>query len=263
MNIYGVVFQDKGKIYYFNGQHLRIPNRVTVIVETEKGEQFGRVVNKMDKEASFKYTNELKNILRIATKKDYEQYLKNLKDADEALKKARQFSKELNLNMNFIDSSFTFDRKQLLFNFFADERVDFRELAKKLASIYHTRIELRQVGARDKAFHVGGIGVCGRGLCCANYLTHLESVTMNMAKNQNLALNPSKINGACGRLLCCLAYEDEQYILAGQGMPSVGERVSARYGGGKVKRVDILNRKYKVLVNDELREICLENEEAA
>ena len=181
--------------------------------------------------------------------------------ADEALKKARDFSRELNLSMNFIDATFTFDRKQLLFNFFADDRVDFRELAKKLAGVYHTRIELRQVGARDKAFHVGGIGICGRGLCCANYLTHLESVTMNMAKNQNLALNPSKINGACGRLLCCLAYEDEQYVEASKDMPSVGEDVVTPYGEGKVKSVDILNRKYKVLINDELKEIGLDNEE--
>lgn len=263
MNVYGVVFQDRGKVYYFNGQHLRIPNRVTVIVETEKGEQFGRVVSKLDKEKALKYKNELKNVLRIATKKDYEQYLKNLKDADEALKKAREFSKDLNLSMNFIDATFTFDRKQLLFNFFADDRVDFRELAKKLAGVYHTRIELRQVGARDKAFHVGGIGICGRGLCCANYLTHLESVTMNMAKNQNLALNPSKINGACGRLLCCLAYEDEQYVEASKDMPSVGEDVVTPYGEGKVKSVDILNRKYKVLINDELKEICLDDEKAA
>ena len=129
MNVYGVVFQDRGKVYYFNGQHLRIPNRVTVIVETEKGEQFGRVVSKLDKEKALKYKNELKNVLRIATKKDYEQYLKNLKDADEALKKARDFSRELNLSMNFIDATFTFDRKQLLFNFFSDDRVDFRDLA--------------------------------------------------------------------------------------------------------------------------------------
>ena len=263
MNIYGVIFHDKGKTYYFNGNNLKIPNRVTVIVETEKGLQFGRVVTRLDEEKALIYKGQLKDILRIATKKDYNQYLTNLKDADEALKKAKNFSKELSLDMNFIDASFTFDRKQLLFNFYADERVDFRELAKKLASVYHTRIELRQVGARDKAEHVGGIGICGLKLCCANNLAHLESVTMNMAKNQNLALNPAKINGACGRLLCCLAYEDEQYTMSSSGMPSVGETVETTYGEGKVVSIDILNRKYKVLIGSEVKEIYLENEKAA
>ncbi len=261
LNIYGVVFQDKGKIYYFNGGDKKIPNRVTVIVETEKGEQFGRVVTRLDKEKSMMYKAELKDIKRIATKRDYEQYLKNLRDAEEALKNAKNFSKELNLSMNFIDANFTFDRKQLLFNFYADERVDFRELAKKLASVYHTRIELRQVGARDKAEHIGGIGICGLKLCCANCLTHLESVTMNMAKNQNLALNPSKINGACGRLLCCLAYEDEAYLTNSVGMPSVGDNLDTPYGKGKVISVDILNRRYKVLIDSEVKEILLDHAE--
>lgn len=258
MNIYGVVFRDRGKIYYFAGENKRIPNRVTVVVETEKGEQFGRVVSKLSKEKVLSYEGELKKILRIATKKDYEQYLSNLKDAEEALKKARVFSKELGLSMNFIDANFTFDRKQLLFNFYADERVDFRELAKKLASVYHTRIELRQVGARDKAEHIGGIGICGRDLCCSSCLNRLESVTMNMAKNQNLALNPSKINGACGRLLCCLAYEDDEYIRCSKDMPSVGQEVETSFGKGKVVSIDILNRKYKVLIQDEVKEICLD-----
>lgn len=260
MNIYGVTFKNKGKIYYFNGHELKIPNRVTVIVETEKGLQFGRVVSKIDANVEGAYKDNMKDIVRISTKKDYEQYLNNLKDADSALKDAKKFSKELKLEMNFIDASFTFDRKQLLLNFYADERVDFRELAKKLASIYHTRIELRQVGARDKAENIGGIGICGRALCCASFLTHLESVSMNMAKNQNLALNPSKINGACGRLLCCLAYEDEEYQKCSRGMPSVGQRIKTKDGDGYVVSVDILNRKYKILANEEIKEIKIDNE---
>lgn len=260
MNIYGVTFKDKGKIYYFNGHELKIPNRVTVIVETEKGLQFGRVVSKIDANTEGAYKDNMKDIIRISTKKDYEQYLNNLKDADCALKAAKKFSKDLKLEMNFIDASFTFDRKQLLLNFYADERVDFRELAKKLASIYHTRIELRQVGARDKAENIGGIGICGRALCCASFLTHLESVSMNMAKNQNLALNPSKINGACGRLLCCLAYEDEEYQKCSRGMPSVGQRIKTKDGDGYVVSVDILNRKYKTLINEEIKEIKIDNE---
>ena len=258
MNIYGVSFKDHGKVYYFNGQNLRIPLRVTVIVDTERGLQFGRVVSKL-KQTDMKLDKEsLKNIIRIATKKDYEQYLTNLKDAKEALGKAKEFSTDLDLQMNFIDASFTFDRKQLLFNFYADERVDFRELARKLASIYHTRIELRQVGARDKASNIGGVGICGRELCCSSFLSHMDSVSMSMAKNQNLALNPSKINGCCGRLLCCLAYEDEQYEECSNGMPSVGAVMETPYGTGTVISIDILNRRYKVVVSDEVKEIYLD-----
>lgn len=260
MNIYGVIFKDRGKVYYFNGQNLRIPLRVTVIVDTERGLQFGKVVSKIKQNDVNLDKESLKNIIRIATKRDYEEYLTNLKDAKEALNNAKKFSSELGLQMNFIDASFTFDRKQLLFNFYADERVDFRELARKLASIYHTRIELRQVGARDKASNVGGIGICGRELCCASFLKHLDSVSMNMAKNQNLALNPSKINGCCGRLLCCLAYEDEQYQQNSQGMPNVGETKETTYGTGTVISIDILNRRYKVVVNDEVKEIYLDEE---
>lgn len=258
MNVYGVTFKDKGKIYYFNGQKLRIPDRVTVIVETEKGLQFGRVVKKIDLEKVNIDKENLRLIVRIATKKDYEQYLTNLRDAELALRDAKKFSKELELQMNFIDASFTFDRKQLLFNFYADNRVDFRELAKRIANVYHTRIELRQVGARDKAEQVGGIGVCGRTLCCASFLNRLESVSMTMAKNQNLALNPSKINGVCGRLLCCLQYEDKEYQCCMKGMPSVGDSVKTKYGTGNVISIDILNRRYKVLINEELKEIYLD-----
>ena len=265
MNIYGVVFKDRGKIYYFNGHDLQIPNQITVIVETERGLQFGRVVSKLEEGDLHlsKAKGELKDIVRVSTKKDYEAYLKNLKDADSALKNAREFSANLKLDMHFIDASFTFDKKQLLFNFYADERVDFRELAKKLASIYHTRIELRQVGARDKAENVGGIGICGRSLCCSSCLKNTEPVTINMAKNQNLALNPSKINGACGRLLCCLAYEDDAYISCMKGMPSVGNKVKTSYGEGVVVSVDILNRRYKAYVNEEIKEIFVDNDKRA
>ena len=263
MNIYEVVFKDKGKGYYFNGHDLIIPNQVTVIVETERGLQFGRVLDKVNIDFAELEKMDLKEIVRIANKKDYEQYLKNCKDSECALKTAKDFCEELGLDMHFIDASFTFDRKQLLFNFYADERVDFRELARKLASVYKTRIELRQIGARDKAEQIGGIGICGRPLCCSSCLNHLESVTMNMAKNQNLALNPSKINGACGRLLCCLSYEDEEYVRCGYGMPNVGDKVETVFGSGQVVSVDILNRRYKVLVNDELKEILLEDEKVS
>lgn len=258
MNIYGVTFRDKGKVYYFDASNLKISNNVTVIVETEKGLQFGKVVYRVDDEKVEKYRDKLKNIVRISTKKDYEQYLMNLRDAKKALKDAKQIVKELNLRMNFLDSEFTFDRQQLVLNFYSDERVDFRELAKRLASIYRTRIELRQVGARDKALEVGGIGACGRILCCSNFLSHLESVSMNMAKNQNLALNPSKINGCCGRLMCCLAYEDQEYLRCHSGMPVVGQKIKTSFGEAIVTSVDILNRKYKAFINGEYKEFLLD-----
>lgn len=258
MNVYGVVFRDKGKVYYFNGLDLKIPMNVTVIVETEKGLQFGKVITKVEDDKIQKFKENLKNILRISTKKDYEQYLTNLKDSKDALDKAKQFSNELGLNMHFIDSEFTFDRHQLILNFYADERVDFRELAKKLAGVYRTRIELRQIGARDKAEQIGGIGPCGRALCCSSFLNHLESVSMNMAKNQNLALNPSKINGCCGRLMCCLAYEDGEYTRCQKGMPSLGQKIDTPVGAGVVSSVDVLNRKYKVFVEGEYLEFSLD-----
>lgn len=159
--------------------------------------------------------------------------------------------------MKMINASYTFDRKQLIFNFLADERIDFRELAKRLASIYRTRIELRQIGARDKAREIGGVGTCGQKICCANFLNHIDSVSMNMAKNQGLALNPSKINGLCGRLLCCLTYEDQEYTRCNAGLPSIGETVSTEYGTGTVVNVDILNRAYKVLIDNEKYDIFL------
>ena len=256
--IYGVNFKDNGKIYNFKST-FRCPINVTVITETEKGLQFGKVVNYIKRD-DIKNIDELKDIIRISTKKDYEEYLRNLKDADLALKQCRSLVKELDLDMKMINASYTFDRKQLIFNFLADERIDFRELARRLASIYHTRIELRQIGARDKAREVGGLGICGGKICCANFLNHIDSVSMNMAKVQGLALNPSKINGLCGRLLCCLTYECEEYERCSEGLPSIGEVVSTEYGEGPVVNVDILNRTYKVLVNNERVEISLGDE---
>ncbi len=253
--IYGVNFKDNGKIYNFKSK-IRCPLNVTVITETEKGLQFGKVVSFI-KNDNLKNIDELKEIIRISTKKDYEEYLKNLKDANLALKKCREIVKELGLEMKMINASYTFDRKQLIFNFLADERIDFRELARRLAAIYRTRIELRQIGARDKAREVGGVGTCGRKICCANFLNHIDSVSMAMAKNQGLALNPSKINGLCGRLLCCLTYEDDEYMRCGAGLPSIGDTVKTSQGEGQVASVNILNRSYKVLVGSEKVDVSL------
>lgn len=253
--IYGVNFKDNGKVYHFKSK-IKCPINVTVITETEKGEQFGKVISLIDN-TNIKNIEELKDIIRISTKADYEQYLKNLKDADKALKDCRNIVKELSLEMKVINASYTFDRKQLIFNFLADERIDFRELAKKLAAIYRTRIELRQIGARDKAREIGGVGACGQKICCAKFLNHIESVSMNMAKNQGIALNPTKINGLCGRLLCCLTYEDDEYLACNKGMPEIGEYIETEKGKGQVISKDILNRTYKVLVNNEKIDVSL------
>ena len=244
MRVYGVRFNDKGKTYNFKSD-IECPMNVTVIVETEKGEQFGKVVKEVELENK-KFDTELKDIIRISTKEDYKTYMNNLKDAEKALKNAKKLVEELKLQMHIIDASYTFDRKQLLFNFYAEERIDFRELAKKLAATYRTRIELRQIGARDKAEQVGGIGMCGRELCCSGFLKNKESVTINMAKNQNIALNPSKINGLCGRLLCCLGYEDDEYTCCRKVLPDIGQTVKTEYGTGVVTNLDILNKKYEI-----------------
>ncbi len=258
-NVYGITLGSEGKIYYFNGNDLEIENDTKVVVETEKGIQLGKVMYKAEPEKVKIDVETMKNVIRVATDEDYDTYLKNLGDASKCLTKARNLVKELEMDMNILDANYTLDRKQLLFNFIADERVDFRELAKRLAALYKTRIELRQIGARDKARIICGIGQCGRTLCCSSFLNHIDSVTMNMAKNQGIALNPSKINGLCGRLLCCLTYEDEEYARCQKGLPSVGQTIKSEYGSGKVVSVDILNRKYKLDVDGVIREIELDS----
>lgn len=257
MKIVGVSFKDKGKIYNFDGNDFNVETGTNVIVETEKGEQIGVVCNIV--EGLSKET--LKRIVRIATDQDYNKYLKNLKDAKEALIKAREIAKSLNLPMQIIDANYTFDRKQLLFNFVADERIDFRELVKQLASLFKTRIELHQMGARDKAKDIGGIGPCGHELCCTSFIKHIDAISINMAKNQNIALNPSKINGLCGRLLCCLSYEDDSYTECRKDLPQVGTVVKKGTETGTVIFVDILNRKYKVDFNGTIKEYSEDGKE--
>ena len=163
--------------------------------------------------------------------------------------------------MKIIDACYTFDREQLMFRFLADERIDFRQLAKDLGAIYKTRIELRQVGIRDKAKEIGGIGPCGRMLCCNSFLTEFDSVSINMAKNQNLSLNPSKINGVCGRLLCCLKYENDNYSEYKKDLPDVGSKIKNDLGDGRVISVDVFKKNYKVLLNNgEIITVEVDNE---
>lgn len=236
------VLIDK-KIEYFYTNHLKLKKNITVVVEKDKGIQFGKVITDPRKcDMDFK----INKILRISTKSDYYNYKKNKKDAKEALKKCREIVREKNINMNILDANYNLNRNQLIFRFIADNRVDFRELAKDLASIYKTRIELRQIGIRDKSKEVGGLGICGRSMCCCCFLKEFASVSIAMAKNQNISLNPNKINGTCGRLLCCLKYENDNYSDCKKNLPTEGSIVETESGIGKVVSVDVLNKKYLV-----------------
>ncbi len=246
INVVGVNFKNNGKVYYFLPGKMNLKKNITVVVQTDRGLQFGKVVSDIIEIDENKINSPLKQIVRIASKNDYYNNLKNIKDAKEALIKCKSIVEKEKLPMQIIDAEFTLDRSQLIFKFISDNRIDFRTLVKQLASIYKTRIELRQVGVRDKAKEVGGIGVCGCKLCCARFLHNLESVSINMAKNQNIALNPNKINGVCGRLLCCLKYEDECYQDCRKCLPKIGEKVKTEKGIGQVVSLDILNKSYKV-----------------
>lgn len=249
-DVIGVNFDGSKKIYYFLFGDLKVKNGDYVIVPTENGEQIGTIVTKRINVDESKLSSELKSIIRIASKRDIDVAKKNKLDASKALKDARKIANDLNLDMQILDAFFMFDRKQLLFTFVADSRVDFRDLLKKLAAIYRTRIELRQIGVRDKAKMIGGCGLCGRELCCATFLRDLNSVSINMAKNQGLALNPQKINGVCGRLMCCLSYENDNYSIYKKGLPKVGDKVVSNGETGKVVSVDIFERICKIETED-------------
>ena len=245
--VVGVKLGENSKTYYFDADGFNLNENDNVIVDTEKGCQYGTVVTtSIEDNKNIDY----KKVLRIATKNDYKKHMNNVRDARNAVNKCNELISEYELDMKVIDASYTFDREQLIFRFVADSRVDFRQLAKDLGSLFKTRIELRQVGIRDKAKEIGGFGPCGRKLCCSNFLTEFDSVSINMAKNQNLALNPTKINGVCGRLLCCLKYENDVYTEYKKGLPNVGKKVKTEKGEGKVLSVDVFNRTYKVLLED-------------
>ena len=250
IEIVGVSFKKNGKVYYFSPNGLKIKKGINVIVTTERGLQFGTVETENMQIESNKLTTSLSKVVRIASKKDYEKHLKNIEEAKKKKKKCKKIVEDYNLNMMILDANYTFDNSQLLFTFLADNRVDFRKLAKDLATIYKTRIELRQVGVRDKAKEVGGYGSCGRPLCCSKFLTDFDSVSINMAKNQNIALNPTKINGVCGRLLCCLKYEDECYKECAKKLPKVGKKIETEDGEGKVISTNILKQTYRVDIKD-------------
>ena len=248
-DVYAVEFKEGEKLYNFINLNLSIKLNDEVVVETEKGLQFGKIIKKVDN-LSDKEIKLLKKIVRIATKKDYETNKKNLLLATESIDKANKLAKKENLDMNFVNAVVNLDRSQMILFFLSTNRVDFRKLAKELGNIYRTRIELRQIGIRDKAKNVSGLGVCGRKLCCSSFLDMFEPVSISMAKNQNIALNPSKINGQCGRLLCCLNYENKLYNECKKDLPKVGNKVNTEKGEGFVISVSLLNKSYVVLLKN-------------
>ena len=260
VKVVGVKFSEKTRVYFFSPGKLIIKKNEYVIVETERGIQYGQATTdivEMDENNVFL---PLKEVIRLATKEDAKIHEKNIRDSCRALEYAKSLVLKANLSMKLFEASYTFDRKKLIFKFIADERVDFRELAKQLASKYKTRIELRQIGVRDKAKEIGGLGPCGRPLCCNLFLSNFDSVSINMAKNQGIALNPSKINGSCGRLLCCLGYEDSIYTEYKKRLPKIGDTINYKDNTGKVVEIDILNKSYKIKLEDSSEEITVKVE---
>ncbi|MFS8651895.1 MAG: stage 0 sporulation family protein [Caldibacillus sp.] len=241
-NVVGVRFKKAGKIYYFDPDGLDIETDSFVIVETARGIEYGKVViaNKQVEEEDIVLP--LKKVLRVATEKDRLQVIANKKAAREAFDICLKKIAEHQLEMKLIDVEYTFDRNKVIFYFTADGRVDFRELVKDLAAIFKTRIELRQIGVRDEAKMLGGIGPCGRMLCCSTFLGDFEPVSIKMAKDQNLSLNPAKISGLCGRLMCCLKYESEEYENAKEQLPDLGELIETTHGTGKVVGLNLMDR---------------------
>ena len=255
MSVVGVKFRNNNGIVYIDSDIIVELNDY-VICSYDKGLRYGKVVSLSE---SFE-VDELYSILRIANNEDYNVYLDNLKKEKEAVSYIKELINKLKINMNVVSCDYNFDKSLMLFYFTSDERIDFRELVKLVAGKYKTRIELRQIGIRDKAKMVSGIGVCGRTLCCHDFLNKISTVTINMAKNQNISLNPNKINGACGRLLCCLNYEDCVYTENRKKLPKIGSEVEYNGKKYKVLSIDVLRRSYTIDYNDEVKEIVINEE---
>ncbi|MCI8505981.1 MAG: stage 0 sporulation family protein [Lachnospiraceae bacterium] len=253
--VIGVRFRTADKIYFFAPGDLDIKKGQYVIVETARGVEYGYVVMGVKDVDDSKVVQPLKPVLRIATKEDEAIEEKNKKKEREAFKICQKKIEKHKLEMKLIDAEYTFDNNKVLFYFTADGRVDFRELVKDLASVFKTRIELRQIGVRDETKILGGVGICGRALCCHSYLSEFIPVSIKMAKEQNLSLNPTKISGTCGRLMCCLKNEEETYRYLNSKLPGVGDRVTTDDGlKGEVSSVNVLRQRVKVIVfldNDE------------
>lgn len=249
-NIVGVRFKKPGKIYFFDPGKYQVKKDDFVIVETAMGEEYAEVVIPNRQMPDDKILNPLKPIIRIATEADKKHNAENKEKEKKAFEIAQKAIKKHKLEMNLVDVEYKFDNSKLLFAFTADGRIDFRELVKELASIFKTRIELRQIGVRDQVKRIGGNGVCGRELCCCSFLGNFETVSIKMAKEQNLSLTPSKISGNCGRLMCCLKYEQEVYEDKLSRLPKVGAIVKTEEGEGVVDSIEILKEKLRVKFRD-------------
>ena len=249
-NIIGVRFRRLGKIYFFNPQYLIVKKGEYVIVDTADGEEIAEVMIPNRKIADEKVVAPLKRVLRIANQKDMKHFEECKKKEKEAFEYCTQKIKEHKLKMNLTDVECKFDNTKLLFFFTADGRIDFRDLVKDLANNYKTRIELRQIGVRDEIKRIGGNGICGRELCCCSFLSNFETVSIKMAKDQGLSLNPTKISGNCGRLMCCLKYEDEVYTEKASRLPHVGAIVRTGDGTGVVEVVETLAERVRVKIKN-------------
>ncbi len=247
--IIGVRFRTAGKIYFFDPKDYDIKRGDHVIVETARGVEYGTVVGSVREVPDEEVVQPLKEVIRIATQKDDEQQARNKDKEKEAFKICLEKIAARGLEMKLIDAEYTFDNNKVLFYFTADGRVDFRELVKDLASVFRTRIELRQIGVRDETKIRGGIGICGRPLCCHAHLSDFIPVSIKMAKEQNLSLNPTKISGVCGRLMCCLKHEEDTYEEINKRLPGVGDHVTTPDGlKGEVASVNVLRELVKVIV---------------
>ena len=255
VKVTGVRFKKMGKIYYFDPGELEMENGIHVVVETSRGIEYGLVVIAEKEVEESKIVQPLKKVIRIATAEDDKTVEQNKKKEADAMEFCRKKIEEHKLEMKLIDVEYTFDHNKILFYFTAEGRIDFRELVRDLASVFKTRIELRQIGVRDEAKMVGGLGVCGRVLCCNSYMGDFDPVSIKMVKEQNLSLNPTKISGTCGRLMCCLKNEQAAYEALAKNAPGVGALVETPDGNGVVTSVSILKGIATVTVGEEEKQV--------
>ncbi len=261
IEVIGVQFHQAGNIYYFKPNDEEINKGDKIIVESEKGKCVAEVVEPKKKKSIEDIVLPLKKVVRKMTRDDYDYYEKLKKEEEEALEICETKVKEHGLPMKLIEAKYAFDKKFIMFYFSAEGRVDFRELVRDLAKIFKTRIELRQIGVRDATKMMGGMGICGRKLCCSQWLRNFESVSVNMAKAQYLSLNPSKMSGLCGRLRCCLRYEKEQYEEMSEKYPNIGSRIKTPNGKGEVKNINIFTETVFVVLDDSEAEIMVDIED--
>ena len=246
----GIRFKKPGKVYYFDPQNLKLERGMHVIVDTAMGEEYGEVVFPNREVKDEEITDELKKVIRITTHKDDKMREENRAKEPEAYKVFQEKMEKHDLKMKLVDVEYKYDGSKVIFYFTAEGRIDFRELVKELAAVLRTRIELRQIGVRDEIRRMGGNGICGRNLCCCSFLGNFETVSIKMAKEQNISLNPSKISGNCGRLMCCLKYEEEVYTEKLKRLPNIGAIVKTADGEGEVSMVETLKERIKVRFKD-------------